>query len=384
MKRIMKKSLSMCLVFAITLGLFGCAGKKEETPASAPAEAPAKSEAQETRTVVDVLGREVEIPAVIETVASVNLACTRMIVYAGGVDKIVGVTDNEKMEFCATPCVDVNRDNFVDLPSVGSGWPNNEIYQEELVMLDPDAIIYFTREAAAADELQKQTEIPVLGVFATDFVTEDFAATMNFLGDVFGTKEHTDELIQYVNACIEDLNSRTENIPDEDKPTVYYGAVSFKGFNGIDATYAHYNPFEVIHAKNVADETGGNGSMIVEKEQVTTWDPDFIFINKEIPTLGILASDLETNPDFYKGLSAVQNGRVFSQGAYNCFYTNIDVSLLNAYYAATIIYPEQFADVNFSEKAAEILTMFDGEAAADYLDVLEGYGVGYDRVTMFD
>lgn len=371
MKRGKKLAAALCMTALTVTGVFGL------NVSSAAA-------AEETKVVTDVLGREVEIPSQIETVACPGLPCTRMVVYAGAVDKIAGVTENEKTEMVCAPCSDVYHEPFSQLPSIGSGWPNSEIYQEDLVLLDPDVIILFTNEAGQADELQAQTGLPVLAVFATDFATEDFADTMNFLGEVFDTKEHTDDLLEYVRECVDDLDSRTKDIPEEEKPTVYYGAVSFRGYNGIDATYAHYNPFEAIHAKNAADETGGSGAMTVEKEQVAAWDPDIIFINKEIPTLGILQSDFETNPEFYQGLSAVQNGQVYSQGAYNCVYTNIEMSLVNAYYAATVIYPEQFSDVDFEEKAAEILTAFLGEPGAGYLGMLDEIGLGYEQVTMFE
>ena len=379
-----KKTLALLLAVVVLLGvLAGCGSKETPAPAGSEAAEAAQTESG-MRTVTDVTGREVEIASDIQTVACPGLPSTRMVVYAGAVDKIAGVTENEKMELACAPCSDVFHDKFFDLPSIGSGWPNSEIYQEELVVLDPDAIILFTNEAAQADELQEQTGIPVLAVFATDFVDQDFVDTMNFLGDVFGTKAHTDELVAYVQDCIADLDGRTKDIPDEEKPTVYYGAVSFRGYNGIDATYAHYNPFEIIHARNVADETDGNGAMTVEKEQVTTWDPDILFINQEGPTLGILQEDFKTNPDFYRGLSAVQNGKVYGQAAYNCVYTNIELSLINAYYAATIIYPEQFKDVDFQAKAEEILTMFEGEAGPSFLKMMEDAGLGYHQVTMFD
>ena len=357
-----KKTLALLLAVLLMMSvLAGCGNTAPAAPAAteapapveeAPAEeapadaAPAASET-DTRTVTDVLGREVEIPAELKAVACPGLPSTRMVVYAGALDRIAGVTQNEKMELVCAPCSDVNHD-------------------------------------VLADELQEQTGIPVLAVFATDYMTEDFAATMNFLGDVFGTKDHTDALLAYVQACIEDLDSRTKDIPDEEKPTVYYGAVSFRGYNGIDATYAHYNPFDMIHARNVADETGGNGAMTVEKEQVTAWNPDILFINQEGPTLGILKSDFETNPDFYRELSAVQNGQVYGQLAYNCVYTNIELSLVNTYFAATVIYPEQFADVDFDAKADEILTMFLGENGPSFMDMMDEAGLSYQHFAMFD
>ncbi len=388
------KLLSLLLVLVVTLSLCACGRRPDQentdpdnTTADTKPETSQESvdtSEEATRVVTDVLDREVEIPSVVESVACPGLPSTRMVVYAGAMDKITGVTENEKTEMTCAPCSDVYHEKFAALPSIGSGWPNSEIYQEELVLLDPDVIVLFTNDAAQADELQDQTGLPVIGVFATDFVNDDFVDTMNFLGDVFGTKEHTDALVDFVKVCIEDLDNRTCDIPDEDKPAVYYGAVSFRGYNGIDATYAHYIPFEVIHAKNVADETGGNGSMTVEKEQVATWDPDILFVNMEGPTLDILKSDFETNPDFYQELSAVKNGMVYSQGAYNCVYTNIEMSLVNAYYAATIIYPEQFSDIDFETKAAEIFEMFVGEPGAAYLNLLDEAGLGFGQVAIFN
>ncbi len=394
MKKEKKTIVLLLAVLLLTSVLAGCGNTTPAEPAATEAPAPveaapaeetaAEPEQSGTRIVTDVLGRDVEIPEDIQTIASTGLPATRMLAYAGLVDKIVGVTQNEKMELACAPCSDVNQDKLMPLPVIGSGWPNFEIYQEELVVLDPDAVVYFTSDPAQADELQTQTGLPVLAVFATDYMTEDFTATMNFLGDVFGTREQTDTLLAYVAACIEDLDSRTKDIPDEEKPTVYYGAVSFRGYNGIDATYAHYNPFDMIHARNVADETGGNGAMTVEKEQVTAWDPDILFVNQEGPTIGILKSDFETNPDFYRQLSAVQNGQVYGQLAYNCVHTNLELSLVNTYFAATVIYPEQFADVDFEAKANEILTMFLGENGPRFMDMMEKAGLSYQHFAMFD
>ena len=80
----------------------------------------------------------------------------------------------------------------------------------------------------------------------------------------------------------------------------------------------------------------------------------------------------------------MQNGKVYGLAAYNCVYTNIELSLINAYYAATIIYPEKFKDVDFQAKAEEILTMFEGEAGPSFLKMMEDAGLGYHQVTMFD
>ena len=361
--------------------------KSEASSEASKAESKTSSASTEkaTRTITDVLGRKVEIPTEIRSITCISVPASRMVIYTGGLDLIEGVSANEKQtDLTATLPLSVYIDKFLDMKTIGSGWPNSEIYQEEIVTLDSDVIVQYGSDPKAMDEMQEQSGIPVIGVMATDYMTDDFKQTMNLLGDVLGTKEHTDALLKFVDESIADLDKRTKDIPDSEKPTVYYGAVSFKGFNGIDATYAHYNPFDVIHAKNVADETGGSGAMTVEKEKITTWDPDILFVNQEGPTRQILLDDYKTNKAFYDNLSAVKNKKVYAQGPYNAVATNMEISLVNTYYAASVIYPEQFKDVDFEEKAKEILTMFLGEKGPDYLKTLEEQGLNYGPVTIFE
>ena len=109
--------------------------------------------------------------------------------------------------------------------------------------------------------------------------------------------------------------------------------------------YGNYPPFDAIHAVNVADEAG-TGAMLIDKEKLADWDPDVLFVNAEFASLKMVNDDYAANPGFYDNLSAVKNGRVYSQAAYNAVYTNIEIAICNAYYAGTVLYPEQFKDVN--------------------------------------
>ena len=375
MKHTLKTALTLLLAFAMVFTMAACVTSEPDDKV-------------DTRTITDVTGREVEVPATVNSVACTGIQATRMAVYAGGVDKITAVSNNEKgakLDNLCGPVVYAYSEKFQDLPAIASGFPQFEIYPEEMVAVAPDVILHASADATELDELQAKTQVPVIGVgTSTDFTEDQFRQTMNLLGDLFGTKEKTDSLIAFVDDCVADLDNRTKDIPDSEKPTVYYGGVSFRGYNGMDATYANYHPFAAIHANNVADNTGGDGAMTIELEQVTAWDPDIIFINMEPATLSILNDEFSTNREFFENLSAVKNGKVYAQEAYNFVYTNVELSLVNAYYAATIIYPEQFADVNFEEKAAEILTAFLGEAGANYLEALNENGIGYQNVTIFN
>jgi iron complex transport system substrate-binding protein len=59
-------------------------------------------------------------------------------------------------------------------------------------------------------------------------------------------------------------------------------------------------------------------------------------------------------------LTAVQESRVFSQIPFRSFAVNLETALADAYYAGTIIYPEQFADIDIEEKTKEIFEMLLG------------------------
>lgn len=58
-------------------------------------ESTASSSNDALRTVTDSLGREVEVPARVETVATQGSAA-RNVIYAGGLDKIVAVTETDQ------------------------------------------------------------------------------------------------------------------------------------------------------------------------------------------------------------------------------------------------------------------------------------------------
>ena len=183
-------------------------------------------------------------------------------------------------------------------------------------------------------------------------------------------EERAEELTDYLHGIEDDLAVRTADIPEADKPSVYVCGVSFQGAHGFEGTEAHYGPFELIGANNLADQTGQALAFDIDPEQVLEWDPDIIFI--DFNGMNLISEDYAANPDFYNALTAVQEGRVYSQISFRSSASNLETALADAYYAGTVIYPEQFADIDIAEKADEIFTMLLGEPVYDDL-VENGY-----------
>lgn len=372
-----KKYYKITALFLAVMMLFAIAGCSSET--DTPSDSPSESdEAGEmgTRTITDMAGREVEIPSTINTVATLG-ASARMLTYAGCADKIVGLTELEIGCNPGMPYAYINSDSFANLTAIAPGGPSSEIYDEALVTLAPDVIFTGFSEIDEVNTMQEKLNIPVISLAYQGIFSDSVYEALTLIGDVMGTQDRCTELVAAMKEWQEDLNNRTKDIADADKPSVYAGAVSFAGGHGIEGTYANYPPFTAINAKNVADETGEDGSVLIEKEKLISWDPDIIFLTPG--NMNLVNEDYNTNPNYYSSLKAVNEGNVYSQINYNYYGCNIELSIADAYYAGSIIYPEEFSDIDFEKKADEIFTEMLGQP---YLQVLKDNGNGFGKITI--
>ena len=333
----MKKIFSMLLVVAAYLSLLaGCSTIAVNDGA--------------TRVITDGAGRQVEIPETVDSIVCVGVGALRYTCYMGAQDLVVGVEDYETKEGMTRLYQYVNFEKFKNLPVIGT---NGQPYAEEIINLSPDVIVMSKSASVEADTLQNQTGTPVVVIPGSDTtLDQDAFDTIRILGQLYGMEDRANELTAYLNGIQEDLESRTKDIPEESKPSVYVGGVSFKGHHGFEGTEAGYGPFTLIGAKNLADTTGQNGAFNIDLEKVLSWDPDIIFV--DFNGLNLINEDYTKNPDFYNALTAVQEGKVYSQISFRSSASNLETALADAYYAACVMYPEQFKDIDPVAKAQEI------------------------------
>lgn len=309
-----------------------------------------------TRVITDGAGRQVEVPETVGTIVCVGVGALRYTCYVGAQDLVVGVEDYETKPGMDRLYNYVNFEKFKNLPVIGT---NGVPYVEEIIHLAPDVIVMSKYASVEADELQSKTGTPVVVVPGSDTTLDDAAyETIRILGQLYGMEKRATELTDYLKGIQKDLYSRTKDIPEEEKPSVYVGGVSYKGIHGFEGTEAFYGPFELINAKNLANATGQTGAFNIDLEQVLTWDPTILFL--DLNGLALVREDYTKNPAYYEALSAVQNGWVYSQISFRSFASNLETALVDAYYAASVIYPRQFRDVNQLQKTEEIFTMLLG------------------------
>ena len=312
--------------------------------------ATAESSNGNTRILTDGAGRQVEVPENVESIVCVGVGALRYTCYVGAQKLVIGVEDYETKAGMSRLYNYVNFDQFKDLPVIGT---NGEPYTEEIISLAPDVIVMSAYASVEADDLQAKTGTPVVVVPGSDTTLDDGAyETIRIMGQLCGMESQATELSNYLKSIQKDLDDRTKDIPDSEKPSVYVGGVSFKGHHGFEGTEAYYGPFELIHANNLANTTGQTGAFNIDLEQVLSWDPDILFV--DFNGLSLINEDFAKNPQYYQALTAVQSGKVYAQISFRSSASNLETALADAYYAAWVMYPQQFADIDPVAKAGEI------------------------------
>ncbi|ABO34726.1 periplasmic binding protein [Methanococcus maripaludis C5] len=357
--------LSALISLMIALSFSGCVDNTAESSV----------EVAKTVEIVDMVGRTVEVPADIQRIVCSGPGCLRLVTYLQAQDKVVGVESIEQDNSTGRPYHLANVEFFQSLPMTGAGG-GKEIgvgpYPEQVISAAPEVIFITYMDADRADDLQEQYGIPVVILNYGDvnsFHDENLVSCLNLLGTLLQKEERAQEVIDFFADAENDLLTRTENIADEDKPSVYIGGLCNKGAHGIDSTSSNYAPFAALNADNIASSLGVEKSVFISKEQLLEWNPDIIFI--DTGSYELIKEDYDKNAEYYESPGAFKNGNVYTQFPYNYYTTNYGTALADAYYIGKVVYPEQFSDINMEEKADEIYEFLVGEAVYDKM--AEGY-----------
>ena len=376
----MKKLASLLLILGILLSLCACGAANQPTPTAAaettaePTEEPAAE--LETRIVVDGLGREIEVPAKVETIVTLGNA-SRMATYLGLADKMITVTSGDNNDSVVMAYGYYNHDIWADLPVCSSGG-YGEINPEVIIEASPDVILCTFEEDIVAN-IEEQLGRKVVAAPQGTLFAEDYEHALRVFGEACGVSDRAETVIAFIQECLADLDSRTSSIADDSKPTALCAAATFRGGHGIAGVYANNAVFATVNAKDVTvGYIDAQKGVEVDKEQVLEWNPDLIVLDAS--NLGLVENEYAEDPAFFESLNAVKNGELYQWPNSTSNYTNVEIPLVNAYYIGSVMFPEAFADVDFETKAEEIFRFFLGHDG--YLSVLNNAGMGYGSVVL--
>ena len=399
----MKRSLAMLLAAPMLLALCACGQTAEptqpETPEvedNAPApveETPAPAEPAEI-TITDMIGREVTIvPGSYTRVVCIGAGALRMYSYVGDVSLLCGVEDIDNttlaerpkmFDAVARPYMLAYGESFAALPSCGVGGPQAQTAEaEKILACEPDIVISEYEDVEKADALAEQLGVPVItlksgpeGVFS-----DAFFGSMRLLGTVFGRENRAETIVGFVESERAEIERRTADIPEEEKPGVYIcGLGNWGTTNHLMTGTDKYIVFRVANIRNIVGELEGPAIQSLEEEKFVALgeEMDIIFIDTAaVKNIKPLYAE---NPAMFDTCKAWQNGEVYLEMAYNAYYTNYEIALINTWYIAKTVYPDRFEDIDIAAKTAEVTQVFFGMDLADQIFAAPASFGGYGKI----
>jgi iron complex transport system substrate-binding protein len=364
--------------------LCACGAQKDPTPSNDNAG---------TTTVTDMIGREVTVtPGSYKKVVCIGAGALRMYSYIGDVALLAGVEDIDNttlaerpmmFDSVARPYVLAFGETFNKLPSCGVGGPMAQAAEaEKILACEPDIVISEFEDVDKSNALQEQLGVPVITLSAGSkgVFDEKFSGSMELLGKIFQQEEKAAKLVKFVADEKAAIEAKVANIADADKPSVYICGLGNWGTTNHLMTAENYISFQVAGVKNVVSGLGIQGIGPIEEEKFVELGEKMDIIIMDAAAVKNIKPLYAEDKTMFDTCKAWQNGEVYLEMAYNAYYTNYEIALINTWFIAKTVYPEAFADVDLTEKTNEITKMFLGKELAEEIFASPSSFGGYQKI----
>lgn len=346
----------------MTLALLTACGANTETTQN-------NSESSENKVeITDLIGRTNSIAeSDKERVLCIGAGALRLYSYVGDIHNIIAVEDIDRdvdaniFANVSRPYYDINKEYFKTLPSCGKGGPQaQQAEAEKILSCRPSLIISEYADVLKADTLQSQVGVPVVVVkYGSNSVFDDnVKQSLTLLGKILGKEEKAKTLNDYIASSKADLENRASNVADADKSSIYIGGLGNWGTQDIYSTSTSFPLFNVSNIKNAvtSDITLTNGKL--EKEAFLSLNPDKIVLDSA--GLAKFKTTYESASEEFDSLEAFANGEIYLEMPFNAYYTNLEIALMDAYFLASVAYPDAYKDMEMDKKYDEIGNAFLG------------------------
>lgn len=395
----MKRMLAFLCAAALLLMLAACGTNQAAETTQAPTTEAAQvettaapTEAAEI-TVTDMIGREVTVtPGSYKSVVCIGAGALRMYSYIGDVSLLGGVEDIDNttledrpkmFDAVARPYVLAFGDVFRTLPSCGVGGPQAQTAEaEKILSCVPDIVISEYEDVEKEDALQEQLGVPVITLKAgpKGVFDDAFSGSMALLGQIFDREEKAQTLVDFVKSEAAEISSRTAKIADGDKPSVYVCGLGNWGTTNHLMTAENYISFQVANVKNVLSGTGIQGVGPIEAEKFVEIGDSMDIMLLDAAAVKNIKPLYQEDPTMFDTCKAWQNGEVYLEMAYNAYYTNFEIALINTWFIAKTVYPEQFQDIDLTAKTNEVTKAFLGQELAEEIFACPSSFGGYQKI----
>ena len=344
-------------------------------------------------TITDMIGREVAVmPGSYQRIVCIGAGALRMYSYIGDVSLLCGVEDIDNTSLAerpkmfdsvARPYMLAYGESFTALPSCGVGGPQAQTAEaEKILACNPDIVISEYEDVEKEDALQEQLGVPVItlkagpgGVF-----DESFFGTMRLLGTIFQNEKKAEALVSFIESERTEIANRTADIPEADKPSVYICGLGNWGTTNHLMTAQNYISFNVANVKNAVTDLAAPGIQAIEEEKFVALGEDMDIIIMDAAAVKNIKPLFAETPDLFDTCKAWQNGEVYLEMAYNAYYTNYEIALINTWFIAKTVYPELFDNIDMTAKTNEVTQAFFGMDLAEEIAAAPSSFGGYQQI----
>ena len=335
----MKKAVVLLLVLVMLLSFTACKAAEETA-----------GNDQDTIVIVDMLGREVNVPADTQssTVASSYGVATPFLATLGISDRVLAC--NFKNKGFYRKCDEV----IINAGSVGT---TVTLDQEALAAYDPDIYICKISDQPKID-IATTLGIPSLTLSAE--TPEEVMQAYEMLGKALGAEERAAEINEYIQSQLDEIDELAKTIPDDSKVTALCMGSQFSRVAGEDMLQTIM--LQRVGAKTVVDGIVGEEERYWADcgvEKVFELDPDYIFVTSSA-VLDFTMDDFYTDAAF-SALTAVKSKNIYQIPAK---MDSWDIPgpgfVLAMYYMMHCMYPELVSTDMMQEKTDEFYSKLYG------------------------
>lgn len=353
---------------------------------------------EETTTIIDSIGREVEInPGTYKNVVCIGAGALRLYSYIGDVDLLSGVEDIDNytlesrpkmFDSSARPYFIAYKEEFSKLPSCGVGGPNAQTAEaEKILSCNPDIVISEYEDVAKEDALEEELGVPVVTVSygSKGVFDEKLTYSLNLLGKIFDKEERASYINSYIAEEKEEISSLTSSLSSTKK--AYICGLGNWGTTDYLMTAQNYEPFNVANINNVVTDLTVDGIQKIDKEKFVSLGEEIDVMIIDVAAIKNIAPLYKEDPTIFDSVKAWNEGEVYLEMPYNAYYTNIEIALVNTWWCAKVYYEEEFKDFDITSKLNEVTNVFLGKELSEEIYSCETSYGGYQKIdtkTFFD
>lgn len=298
---------------------------------------PALAEDEKSITIRDEDGRNVTLPINPGGIICLSPGAAEVIYALGGSDRVIAVTDD-----CDMP------PSLLEKEHIGKSGRDADI--ERILELNPDIVIAKTGALFPEDDEKRLVEygIPVLRYRLLHI--DALIPMIEDMGRILEKENESSEMADWISGYYNAILDRTEGIPDEDRPSIYFMSMGHFDWTANRDSTGHTRIVEA-GGRNIAADLETKVPH-VDMEWVIEQNPEIIIYsmseeqyNGTTPTIDEMDAkrkEIMALPGFEK-LDAVRTGRVYITDIKMASGLSELVSML---YYAKWFHPDLFKDID--------------------------------------